>query len=140
MRSSPCSHSSSMREQHPCGVADRATTVLIVDDDRAFARLASSLLSARGYRVLGSAATAKEALAEFTRLQPDAVLIDVRLPDRNGVNLAAELCAGSTRTSVLLTSTDAGSVTDETIRRSGANGFVPKTELTRTDLRRFLRR
>jgi DNA-binding response OmpR family regulator len=129
-----------MREPHPFGAGDGATTVLIVDDDTAFARLAANLLSARGYRVLGSAATAEEGLAEFTRLQPDAVLIDVRLPDRNGVNLAAELCAGSRQTSVLLTSTDAGSVTDETLRRSGANGFVPKTELTRTDLRRFLQR
>ena len=127
-----------MREPHPPGAADGATTVLIVDDDTAFARLAASLLSARGYRVLGSAASAEEGLAEFTRLQPDAVLIDVRLPDRNGVNLAAELCAGPGRTCVLLTSTDAGSVTDETIRRSGASGFVPKTELTRTDLRKYL--
>lgn len=128
-----------MHECHSSGGLDSSTTVLIVDDDAAFARIATSLLRDRGYRVLGSAATAKEAVAKFTRLRPDAVLIDVRLPDRSGVSLAAELCAGFGGTSVLLTSTDRRLVTDETVRRSGANGFVPKTELTRTDLHRFLR-
>jgi DNA-binding NarL/FixJ family response regulator len=128
-----------MRERHPSGSPGSSTTVLIVDDDAAFARIAASLLSDRGYRVLGSAATAAEAVTKFARLRPDAVLIDVRLPDRSGVNLAAELCASSAGTRVLLTSTDRRVVTEETIRRSGANGFVPKTELTRTDLHRFLR-
>lgn len=127
-----------MHEPDPTGPSGSATTVLIVDDDVAFARLAASLLSDRGYRVLGSATTAAEALAEFTRLAPDAVLIDVRLPDRNGVNLAAELCAGSQPTRVLLTSSDGGCVTADTVHRCGASGFVAKTELTRTDLHRFL--
>jgi DNA-binding NarL/FixJ family response regulator len=129
-----------MHERAPSEPTGSPTTVLIVDDDPAFALLAASLLSDRGYRVLGSAATAEEALAEFKRLDPDAVLIDVRLPDRNGVNLATELCAGPGRTSVLLTSTDGSSVTAETVRRSGANGFVPKSHLIRTDLDKFLRR
>jgi DNA-binding NarL/FixJ family response regulator len=128
-----------MRESPTFESAGGATTVLIVDDDAAFTRLATSLLSDRGYRVLGSAATAEEGLAEFTRLRPDALLIDVRLPDRNGVSLAAELSAESSRTSILLTSTDGSSVTAETVRRSGANGFVPKAHLTRTDLHKVLR-
>lgn len=115
-----------------------ATTVLIVDDDVAFARLAAALLSDRGYRVLGCAASATDGVAEFNRLRPRAVLLDVRLPDGSGLKLAAELCAVSEGTSVLLTSTDPGSVTAEAVRLSGARGFVSKAELARADLAAFL--
>jgi CheY-like chemotaxis protein len=116
-----------------------AITVLVVDDDEQFARVAADLLRHRGYCVVGVARSAAEALAACERLRPNALLVDVRLPDGNGLTLAAELVSSSPRPNILLTSSDRNLVSTEALRRSGADGFVAKAELARTDLERFLR-
>lgn len=118
----------------------RNTTVLIVDDDVAFADLAADLLTERGYDVVGQATTAGAAVAACERLDPDAVLLDVRLPDGSGMALAQTLRAGGDRPNVLLTSNDRMAIGPQHVERSAAHGFVPKTELARTDLDVFLRR
>jgi DNA-binding NarL/FixJ family response regulator len=116
------------------------TTVLIVDDDSGFRRAATEMLAARGYRIVGQAATADEAVQECGRLRPDAVLLDVRLPDGNGVTLADTLRAARDRLSILLTSTDSGAVAPRRLDHSAATGFVPKAQLARTDLDTFFKR
>lgn len=123
----------------PSGEADRETTVLIVDDDLKFGSSAAGLLEDRGYLVVGQATTGEQAVAECERLKPDAVLLDVRLPDCNGVTLAASLRAAGAGPNILLTSADRQALTPEQLQRSGARGFIPKTELARRDLDTFLR-
>jgi two-component system nitrate/nitrite response regulator NarL len=114
-------------------------TVLIVDDDPQFRRVAAELLDDRGYRVVGGAGSATDGLALAEKLRPDAVLVDVNLPDRDGLSVAARLSVnGGPR--VLLTSTDAGATTDRLVRGSGASGFVSKADLTYVDLDRYLKR
>jgi DNA-binding NarL/FixJ family response regulator len=124
----------------PLSEAHLQTTVLIVDDDPGFGRAAAEMLAARGYRVVGQATTADEAMRECGRLRPDAVLLDVRLPDGNGVMLAETLRAARDRINILLTSTDAGAVAPERLQRSTASGFVPKPKLARTDLDIYFKR
>lgn len=116
------------------------TSVLVVDDDQDFGRAISELLTERGYQVVGQAMTARAALAECRELDPDAVLLDVRLPDGNGLVLAEALCGRAGRPRVLLTSSDRQAVARDALRQSCASGFVPKTELPRCDLDVFLRR
>ena len=60
---------------------------------------------------------------------PDAVLVDVGLPDRDGVSLAGDLVALSWRPRIVLTSTDPDATSPDAARRLGASGFVPKHEL-----------
>ena len=67
-----------------------------------------------------------------------AVLLDVRLPDANGVTLAQRLRAASDRPSILLTSTDRKAVGPAIVQLCGASGFVPKTELSAAAIRRML--
>ena len=66
--------------------------ILIVEDEFLIAlELESSLLDA-GYRVVGIAVTAKEAVAMARSEQPDLVIMDIRLADRSdGVDAAVEL-------------------------------------------------
>jgi DNA-binding NarL/FixJ family response regulator len=123
----------------PSGRAAK-TSVLIVDDDPGFGRAAAEMLTSRGYRVLGQATTRRAAFAECEQLEPDAVLLDVRLPDGDGVAFAKRLLARSGRTRVLLTSTDRKAVPAGLLRQSGAVGFIPKVELANSDLDRFLKR
>jgi len=115
------------------------TSIVIVDDDPGFARAAAEMLADRGYRVLGRASTAAEALATCDRLNPDAVLLDVGLPDGDGVALVERLHTRLNRPRILLTSTDRTAVPPESVRQSGASGFIAKTELARCDLDQFLK-
>ena len=112
-------------------------TILIVDDDPQFRRVAAELLADRGYRVVGEAGSAEEGLALALKVRPDAVLLDVQLPDGDGLSVAASLSAdGGPR--VLLTSSDAGAATARLVRASGAAGFVAKADLSRDSLERLV--
>jgi DNA-binding NarL/FixJ family response regulator len=107
-----------------------ALDVLVVDDDPWFRTVASRLLTSAGFTVAGEADTVRRAMAAVIDLAPAAVLLDVGLPDGDGVSLAAELAALPSPPRIVLTSSDPDAVTDELARRAGANGFVPKQELT----------
>jgi DNA-binding NarL/FixJ family response regulator len=113
-------------------------SVLIVDDDPAFRRLATLVLAAFGLGVIGEAATVTAALAAAARLRPAAVLVDVGLPDGDGISLACELVALPWRPRVLLTSSDASAAGPGDLDRSGAHAFVPKEQLPNAALDRLL--
>ena len=106
-----------------------ARSVLVVDDSAPFRATARALLEARGYRVVGAVADGSAALAAVEALQPDAVLLDINLPDSDGIALARELAALPWHPRVVLTSTNAEAATVSEVRRSGAEAFVPKNEL-----------
>jgi DNA-binding NarL/FixJ family response regulator len=88
--------------------------VLIVDDQPVFRRAAHELLEARGYAVVGEAGCAAAALQAAKQLEPDAVLLDVRLGDESGHEVARALtrfaparrcCLSPSRTTGTATST-----------------------------------
>jgi DNA-binding NarL/FixJ family response regulator len=107
--------------------------VLIVDDDPRFRAMAADALAARGYAVIGEAATLSGAREAVAALRPDAVLCDVNLPDGNGLALAGELRP----LRVLLTSSDADAAPRRLLDRAKA-GFVAKPDFLVTDLRPLL--
>lgn len=114
------------------------STVLIIDDDPQFRRAASELLAARGYRVVGAAGTVEEGLAFAAALRPDAVLLDVNLPDGDGLSGAAHLSAeGGPR--VLLTSTDSAAAPGSPGRGIRGRGVLAKTELAGAALDGYLK-
>jgi DNA-binding NarL/FixJ family response regulator len=104
-------------------------SVLVVDDDPAFRRLAQRILDAFGFAVVGEAGDAASARSAAGALRPDAMLVDVGLPDVDGIALARELTALPWRPRVVLTSSNAEAATASEVRRSGAEAFVPKNEL-----------
>jgi DNA-binding NarL/FixJ family response regulator len=113
-------------------------SVLVVDDDPAFRRLARRLLATFGLALAGEADTAASAITAASALRPDAVLVDVGLPDADGVALARELAALPWHPRVVLTSSDAEAATATEVRRSGAAAFVPKDQLPNAALRSLL--
>jgi two-component system KDP operon response regulator KdpE len=64
--------------------------VLVVDDEPAIQRLLVTTLTAQGYQV-DQAATAADALTYVRRRAPDLVLLDLGLPDRDGLDALREL-------------------------------------------------
>jgi DNA-binding NarL/FixJ family response regulator len=124
---------------HPdrCILAPVPLSVLVIDDDPAFRGVARRILVARGLVVVGEAGTVAAASEAALSLRPDAVLVDVGLPDGDGVVLAAQLAALPWHPRVLLTSTDPEVVPAEDVARSGALGFVPKQQLPDAPLERL---
>jgi DNA-binding response OmpR family regulator len=114
--------------------------VLIVDDDAAFRTMAAALLTARGYRVIGEADGLADSRVAVAKLAPDAILLDVNLPDGDGLDLAAELCAAGEPPRVLLTSAEVPGPPPSAVDRCGAAGFIAKTRLASTDLAPYLGR
>ena len=66
------------------------TTVLVVDDNAMNRKLACDVLEAAGFRTV-QAATAAEGIAQATERAPDLILLDLRLPDMPGVEVARRL-------------------------------------------------
>jgi DNA-binding NarL/FixJ family response regulator len=109
-------------------------SVLVVDDDPAFRRVVRAVLATFGLGVAGEAPTAAAAMAEAAALRPEAVLVDIGLPDRDGIALAHDLVALPWRPRVLLTSTNPEAATSAEVSSSGAQGFILKEELLNASL------
>ena len=106
-----------------------AATVLIVDDDVEFRGLAARVLAAMGLQVVGEAGTYADGAAAAAELRPDAALVDVGLPDGDGIALAAHLVALPWRPRVVVASSDPDATSTEAVQRFGAVGFIPKEAL-----------
>lgn len=103
--------------------------MLIVDDHQPFRAVARELLEAAGYFVAGEAADAAEALAAVAAESPDAVLLDVQLPDCDGFTVAKALVAPDGPAVVLISSREADDY-GARVASSGARGFIPKSKLS----------
>jgi two-component system, NarL family, response regulator DevR len=115
----------------------RKTRVLVVDDSYPFARAAADLLAARGYEVVGKASSVAAARDAVEDLAPDAVLLDVRLPDGSGFDLCSELSDQARPPAVLLMSSVDFVGCVARAEMCGAKGFVLKCQLGKCDLASF---
>src|ERR1700730_2636899 len=101
-----------------------AARVLIVDDEPAMLRALLINLRARRYEVT-TAPTGRAALAEAARRPPDAVILDLGLPDVDGVEVIREL-RGWSRAPVIVLSGRTGSGDKIGALDAGANDYVTK--------------
>jgi DNA-binding NarL/FixJ family response regulator len=121
-----------------------ARSVLVVDDDPSFLSLAGRILARAGLDVVGTAQDAAAAIAAANALHPQATLVDIGLPGRDGIDLGRELAALPWAPRVVLTSTDPDAMTG--VGGAGAGGadticelpFVAKEDLPAAPLRRLL--
>ena len=100
--------------------------VLIADDHALFRDGLRSLLEARGIEVVAEARNGREAV-EFARLhRPDIVLMDLSMPELNGLGATRLITAESPAISVVvLTASEEDADLFEAVK-SGAQGFLPK--------------
>ena len=105
--------------------------VLIVDDHSVFRSRARQLLEVAGYDVVGEAQDGASAVAEVNRLEPDVVLLDIQLPDRDGFAVADELSHGMHPPQVVLISSREAADFGGRLSAAHARGFIHKPELSR---------
>lgn len=113
-------------------------SVLVVDDDSEFRELVGRLLAANGLIVIGEADCVMAALAAAARLKPSACLVDVELPDGDGVTLAGQLAVLPWNPRVVVTSINGDITTTEKVRKVGAHAFVAKAQLPHAPLAALL--
>jgi DNA-binding NarL/FixJ family response regulator len=111
---------------------------LIIDDHPAFREVARELLERRGFAVVAEADCATSGLEAAERVAPEAVLLDVRLPDGNGFDVCQALLRRDPDLAVLLVSADQLHRRPEHVRECGARGFLPKSRLASSDLATLL--
>jgi DNA-binding NarL/FixJ family response regulator len=104
--------------------------VLIVDDHPSFRSAARLLLEHEGFDVVGEAEDGASGLAASAALDPDVVLLDINLPDLDGFDVASRICLDDTAPKVVLTSSRDPREFGPLVMRSGAQGFIPKGELS----------
>jgi DNA-binding NarL/FixJ family response regulator len=114
------------------------SSFLVIDDDASFRDLARRMLRADGFTVVGEADSVATGIAAALELRPDAALVDVGLPDGDGIALAHELSALPWRPHIVLASTDPDAASADDVRRAGARAFVAKDQLPNAQLRRLL--
>jgi CheY-like chemotaxis protein len=106
--------------------------VLIIDDHASFRAAARELLERRGFAVVAEADGAKAGLEAAEATAPDAVVLDVHLPDGSGIDVCQALKQSNPALVVLLVSADAHGgrwATD-----CGAVAFLPKIRLASADI------
>jgi DNA-binding NarL/FixJ family response regulator/class 3 adenylate cyclase len=130
-------HSAELADRHE--VADAAAAAAVQDstgkvrvlivDDQALVRTGFRMIldAEEDMEVVGEAANGKEALSEAGRLRPDVVLMDVRMPELDGIEATRRLLAdgGAESKVVMLTTFDMDEYVYEALR-AGASGFLLK--------------
>ncbi|WP_215453268.1 response regulator transcription factor [Streptomyces sp. ATCC 21386] len=113
--------------------------VLVVDDQRLIRDGIASLLSVRpGIDIVGTAVDGRDAVAKTLELRPDVVLMDVRMPELDGVEAVAALRGRAPRCRVVMLTTFDDEEYVVQALRAGASGYLLK-DLPADDLAHAVR-
>jgi two-component system invasion response regulator UvrY len=116
-----------------------ARSVLLVDDHRGFRVVVRSLLEAEpGFVVVAEAEDGEQAVDLAERLDPDLVVMDVRLPGINGMEATRRIVARDPSVAVVLVSTVRREDLPADLLACGAVGFVQKEALDPWALERLV--
>ena len=107
--------------------------VLLVDDQPAVRRgLGIRLQLEPDIQIVGEASTGREALSKVQALSPDVVLMDIEMPEMNGIEATAALRATASTSAVVMLSIHDNPQTRGRARTAGAVAFVEKSGATET--------
>ena len=104
---------------------DSAATVLVADDDRTIRRNLVRLLESEGYHAL-EAVDGEQALALIRSGKPDAVLLDLKMPGRDGLAVLSELGPELADLPVIVVTAFGGSSPAIEAMRRGAYDYLTK--------------
>jgi DNA-binding NarL/FixJ family response regulator len=103
--------------------------IVIADDHDLFRRGVKALLQSRaGWEICGEARTGSEAVAKAKELMPDVVILDVSMPDLNGLEAARMIRMASKDTEILILSISRSDELTREIIEAGARGYVLKSD------------
>lgn len=100
--------------------------ILVADDHSVVREGLRRVLDAPGFEVVGEAASGAEAIAAAERLTPDVVVLDISMPDGNGLSSVARIREVSPASRVLMLSVHQGAEYVQRAERNGAHGYLLK--------------
>lgn len=101
--------------------------ILVVDDHEVIRRGVRNLLETE-WQVCGEASTGREALAEVKRLRPNVVILDITLPELNGLTVLPQILEAVPGTEVLVLTAHESEQMAEAALAAGARGYVLKSD------------
>ncbi|HXN22829.1 MAG TPA: response regulator transcription factor [Candidatus Dormibacteraeota bacterium] len=106
--------------------------ILIADDHDLMRRGVKALLQSHpGWEICGEAHTGREAVAKAEELKPDIVILDISMPDLNGVEAARRIRKASATTEVLILSVHYSDQLIREILEAGVRGYIVKSDSDR---------
>jgi DNA-binding NtrC family response regulator len=100
--------------------------VFIIDDDELIISSLSKLLKNEGYTVQVENETFQQIAAQVESLSPDLVLLDIKLPGRNGIDILEELKGRNIQTPVIMLTSDDSAETAVKCMKLGAADYLTK--------------
>jgi two-component system invasion response regulator UvrY len=114
--------------------------VLGVDDQAVFLEVARDVVAATpGFRWVGGASSGEDALEAVRDLEPEFVLLDLRMPGMDGIETARHICESHPDVVVVLISVEESPAIRPAAEASGAAALIRKQELGPAMLRRLWR-
>jgi DNA-binding NarL/FixJ family response regulator len=107
----------------------KTLSILVVDDHAVVRRGLRALLESQpGWSVCGEAANGNDAVAEAQRLHPDLVILDIGMPESNGLHATARIRKAFPDTRVLILSMHNDADLVEATAEAGAHGYLLKSD------------
>jgi DNA-binding NarL/FixJ family response regulator len=103
---------------------------ILIADDHAMVRdgLKNLLSQNAEYTVIGEAASGREALLMYESLKPDLLVLDISMPDMNGMDVANEILSGNANANIVMLSMYDGEDYISRCLELGIKGYVVKSE------------
>ena len=114
-----------MTEPSPSTAASPPRRVLIAEDEALIRLDLAEMLREEGYQVVGEAGDDQEAVELAESLRPDLVIMDVKMPRRDGIDAAAEIAAKRIAPIVVLTAFSQRDLVEKA-RDAGAMAYLVK--------------
>lgn len=112
--------------------------IILADDHTMFRRSLAQLLEREGFEIIAEASDGMETVNLASKLDPDAVVLDMNMPHLNGVEVAREITRQGLRAKTVILTMFEDDVSVREALRAGATGYVLKTQAP-TDLVQALR-
>jgi DNA-binding NtrC family response regulator len=99
--------------------------ILVIDDEQSIRSLLDTLLSRKGYEVV-LAASGQKGLELFRREHPDAVVLDLKMPEMDGVTVLKHIRSADQKLPVIVLTGAGTPETEQEVYAVGATEFVEK--------------
>ena len=106
----------------------KAPRILIVDDSETTRRILRTILGGRHWTVCGEAEDGRSGIEKFQELKPDVVLLDLAMPDIDGIEAARWMSASDPTVPIILFTILGIEGIESAAQKAGIRAIVPKTE------------
>ena len=100
--------------------------ILVVDDAAFMRMMIKDILTKNGYEVAGEAENGNVAVSKYAEVKPDLVLMDITMPEKDGIQALKEIKAGDSNAKVIMCSAMGQQAMVIEAIQSGARDFIVK--------------